>query len=78
VDTEENQRNTETGEFLKPIYIYIIFVLTQLKTLQVRSATSAVVGDKIYSFGGFYTLDDYQEIKPMNVHIMETGTIISL
>lgn len=63
---------------MKTIYVNIIFVLTQLKSLQVRSATSVVVGDKIYSFGGFYTLDDYQEIKPMNVHIMETGTISSL
>jgi len=39
----------------------------------VRSAASVVVSAKIYSFGGFHTPDDYQEIKPMNVHIMETG-----
>lgn len=34
---------------------------------------AVVIGDKIYSFGGYCTGEDYRVFRPMDVHILHTG-----
>ena len=37
---------------------------------------AVAVGDKIYSFGGYCTGDDYKKKRPMDVHVLQTGIIM--
>ncbi len=37
---------------------------------------AVAVGDKIYSFGGYCTGDDYKRKRPMDVHVLQTGIIM--
>ena len=34
---------------------------------------AVAVGDKIYTFGGYCTGEDYQTTRPMDVHVLNTG-----
>lgn len=34
------------------------------------------VNDKIFSFGGYCTGDDYKQKRPMDVHVLNTGIVI--
>ena len=39
---------------------------------------AVAVGEKIYSFGGYCTGDDYRQKRPMEVHVLNTGTVCCL
>jgi len=35
---------------------------------------AVAINEKIYSFGGYCTGEDYETTRPMDVHILDTGT----
>ena len=44
-------------------------------TIQVNHA-AVTVGDKVYSFGGYCTGNNYKKIKPMEVNVLQSGTTL--
>lgn len=34
---------------------------------------AVAIGDKIYSFGGYCTGEDYETTRPMDIHVLDTS-----
>jgi hypothetical protein len=39
---------------------------------------AVIVGDKVYSFGGYCSRENYHVQRPIDVHILNTGKIVNI
>lgn len=39
---------------------------------------AVAIGDKIYSFGGYCTGEDYETTRPMDIHVLDTSNYFVL